>query len=57
MVAAVVEEVRPGQVGQEVHKGPKEQQQPARPSRQLLILEELQTKKNKPLSKHLKVLQ
>lgn len=46
MVAVVVEEVGLGQVGEEVHKGPKGQRQPACPSRQLLTLEGLWTKRN-----------
>lgn len=44
MAAVVVEEVGLGQVGEEVHMGPKEQQQLACPSRQLLRLKGLQTK-------------
>lgn len=45
MVVVVVEEVGRGQVGEEVHRGPKEQRQPACPSRQLLTLK-LWTKRN-----------
>lgn len=46
MAAVVVEEVGLGQVGQEVHTGPQGQRQPAHPSRQSLILEELQKKRD-----------
>lgn len=45
MVAVVVEEVGQGRVGEEVHRGPKEQRQPACPSKQLLTLK-LWTKRN-----------
>lgn len=42
VVAEVVEEVKLGQVVEEVHKGPMGQQQPAYPSRELLTLVGLQ---------------
>lgn len=41
MAAVVAEEVRPGQVGEEAHRGPGEQGPLARPSKPLQKLEEL----------------
>lgn len=46
MVAVVVVEAELGQVELEVHKVPKGQGRPAYPSRQLLTLEGLQTRRN-----------